>query len=115
MALIHSSLSSTSLWLEVSREHLDQEKQEHQANDAKDDDKDDDGDGHEHVNSGAKVADAVLHLLVFLVASTVDLTVAEQLPPDALRLFCAWAPAIVMVIGCTMLLERGDHLGRMLL
>jgi len=93
----------------VGRKHLDQEQKEHQPNDAEDDDEDDDGDGHEHVNSGAKVGDAVLHLLIFLVAPTVDLPVAEQLPPDALRLFCAWTPAIVMVVGCAVLLERGDN------
>ena len=31
--------------------------------------------------------------------------------PDALRLFCAGTPAIVMVVGWTVLLERGDNLG----
>ena len=30
--------------------------------------------------------------------------------PDALRLFCAWTPAIVMVVRCAVLLERGDDL-----
>ena len=35
--------------------------------------------------------------------------------PDALRLFCAWTPPIVMVVRCAVLLERGDHLGSVLL
>jgi len=77
---IHSALCA-SLWLQVSGKHLDQEQKEHQTNDAKDNDEDDDGDGHEHVNSGPKVGNAVFHLLIFLVTTTVDLPVAEQLPP----------------------------------
>jgi len=109
MASVSSSLSSASLWFQVSRKHLDQKQKEHQANDAEDDDEDDDRDGHEHVNPGTKVADAVLHLLVLLVAATVDLAVTKELSLDALWLFCAWTPPIVVVVGRTVLLEWGDH------
>jgi len=91
----------------VGRKHLDQEQKEHQPNDAEDDDEDDDGDGHEHVDS--RVGEAVLDLFIFLVASAVDLTVAEKLASDALWLFCAWTSSIVMIVCRTMLLKRGDH------
>jgi len=104
-----SPLRCTSLWLKVSRKHLDQEQKEHQTNNAEDDDEDDDGDCHEHVNARAKVGDAVLDLFIFFVPPTVDLPVAEQLPPDALGLFSTGTPPIVMVVGCAVLLERGDN------
>ena len=50
--------------------------------DAEDDDKYDDGDGHGEV--AAPVLEAVLDLLVLLLAAAVDLAVTEELPLDTL-------------------------------
>merc|ERR1711899_368308 len=101
---------NTPLWpFQMGGEHLHKEQQEHQSNNAEDHDQDYDGNRHEHVDTSATVCEAVLHLFIFLEAATVDLTVTEQLPLNALRLFCTWAPLVVVIVGRAVLLERSDH------